>query len=377
MRTQKIVVAILCFFLCQQVFAEKESNPIFQSTLKMLEIPVPNSDAGADTENDMKPYDETIPGTDQKFKMIPIPGGKFVLGGKRSDERKETEVEIGKETPTFEIEIKPFWIEEHETTWKEFSQYALKWLRTANAANPSAKNDERAINADAMACPTNPWDISSISYDNSSKDNFPASGMTQYCAAAYCKWLTQKTGRYYRLPTEAEWEYACRAGSVTDYSFGDDADELENFAWFFDNCDEGYKRIKGKKPNNFGLYDMHGNVAEWVIAQYSADSYDKLSKGLFPLNVIPAKGEFGQIARGGSSDHEAEECLSSTRIVFVKNWKEQDPQFPKSIWWVTNAPFVGFRVVRPLDPPKTDAEAALFDPNPETWKEYSELNTRE
>ena len=103
------------------------------------------------------------------------------------------------------------------------------------------------------------------------KENFPAISMTHYAAVKYCKWLTAKTGHFYRLATEAEWEYACRAGSNTRYSFGDDESKLGDYAWYYGNSDSKYQQVGKKKPNPWGLYDMHGNVAEWVLDAYVTD----------------------------------------------------------------------------------------------------------
>ncbi|HBT77932.1 MAG TPA: sulfatase-modifying factor protein [Planctomycetaceae bacterium] len=318
----------------------------------------------------MKPYTEKIPGTEITFNMVPIPGGKFMLGSPEGEEGR-----LEDEGPQHEIEIQPFWMEEHETTWDEFKMYALKLLRELRSKEK--KLTDRDTLADAFAMPTAPYAISPISYSKSSKPAHPASGMTYYCAQVYCKWLTCLTGRYYRLPTEAEWEYACRAGSKTAYYFGDDADRLDEYAWYFDNVEEGYEKIKQKKPNAWGLYDMHGNVAEWVVDQYAADTYQKRKAGELKTSFVQPKGGFGQIARGGHcDDDEAANLRSARRLRSVQDWKKQDPQYPQSIWWVTDAPFVGFRVLRPLKTP-TPEEAALYEPIPEVWKEYSEQNLRE
>jgi formylglycine-generating enzyme required for sulfatase activity len=182
-------------------------------------------------------------------------------------------------------------------------------------------------------------------------------------AKMYCKWLSAKTGRYYRLPTEAEWEYAARAGSNDAYSFGADPSKLGDYAWFTENSEEKYHKVGKKKPNAWGLYDMHGNVAEWCLDEYVADRYktlsDRAAEGIAnPLN--PVTKRYSQVVRGGAWTDEAPLLRSAARRFSTKDWKMQDPQIPQSIWYHTDADFVGFRVIRPLHPP-TAEEAAKYD----------------
>ena len=378
-------LVVMATFCVGSVYAQELGDEDFRSIhipgIEFLKNPVPAADSEAKTADEMKPYVETITGTEVKFKMLPIPGGKFVMGSPDDEEGRED-----CEGPQIEVEIEPFWMEEHEVTWAEFQQFGQKLLRDSRSGKDLP---EREALVDAMGFPTPAYDISSISYSKSSKLDHPASGMTYYAAQYYCKWLTAATGRYYRLPTEAEWEYACRAGSDTAFSFGDDPDEMEDYGWYFDNADDGYNAVKGKKPNAWGLYDMHGNVAEWVHGLYKEDAYQQYKDGKIASPMIlpefdtamkylmhVANGE-NHVVRGGCCIQFAEECRSASRLISQLDWKEQDPMFPKSIWYYTEAPYVGFRIIRPLNPPKTAEECKLFEPDPQVYEEYKKLNTRD
>ena len=110
----------------------------------------------------------------------------------------------------------------------------------------------------------------------------------------FCERLSKKTGRKYTLPTEAQWEYACRAGSNTKYYFGDSEDELADYAWYYKNSDGETHPVGEKKPNTYGLYDMHGNVWEWCH-----DWYGDYPTGSVTNPLGPSSGST-RVLRGGS-----------------------------------------------------------------------------
>jgi formylglycine-generating enzyme required for sulfatase activity len=156
-------------------------------------------------------------------------------------------------------------------------------------------------------------------------------------------------GKIYRLPTEAEWEYACRAGTKTAYSFGDDPANIGDYAWYVENAEKPRPVCK-KKPNPWGLYDIHGNVAEWCLDHYAANTYKTFAASTPAVGpvVLPDAKEYSYVARGGSWDDDADRLRSAARKASNPEWSVQDPQRPQSIWWHTDATFVGFRIVRPL-----------------------------
>jgi formylglycine-generating enzyme required for sulfatase activity len=194
------------------------------------------------------------------------------------------------------------------------------------------------------------------------RNGFPAICMTQHAANKYCQWLSAQTGHFYRLPTEAEWEYAARAGTTTAYFFGDDPAQLGEYAWFFENAANfQYSPVGKKKPNPWGLYDIYGNVCEWTLDQYLPDGYQQLAALGSGSKWVPSKTPYPHVARGGHYDDDPEMLRSAARRASEPGWKQQDPQLPKSIWYLTDATWLGFRIVRPLEIPTAEEMFAAWN----------------
>jgi formylglycine-generating enzyme required for sulfatase activity len=300
----------------------------------------------------MVPYTMTIPGSEVTYEMIPIPGGKFKMGSPASEENRGDN-----EGPQFEVTVKPFWMSKYELTWGEYKQYMAMYgvFKEFEAKKIRPLTDDTKI--DAITAPTELYDPS-FTYEFGEEPRLPAVTMTQYSARQYTKWLSGITGHFYRLPSEAEWEYACRAGTDTAYSFGDDPADLDDHGWYYDNSDDVPHEVGQKKPNPFGLYDMHGNVAEWVLDELLDDGYAKFKGGsvtaedalVWPTKLIP------RVIKGGSWEDDAEACRSAARLGSEEeDWKQGDPNLPLSPWWFTDDPTrgIGFRIMRPLDVPAT------------------------
>jgi formylglycine-generating enzyme required for sulfatase activity len=307
----------------------------------VLDVP----DAVAASEAEMKPYTDKLANTQVSFQMLPIKGGKFIMGSPDAEKGHNAD-----EGPQHEVEVSSYWMGKYEVSWDEYEifMFNLDIARRSVTKEPPSVLDKAA---DALSRPTKPYTDMTFGMG---KEGYPAICMTQYAAKKYCEWLSAKTGRFYRLPTEAEWEYACRAGTKTAYSFGDSADKLGDYAWYYGNSNETTHPIGKKKPNPWGLYDIHGNVAEWCADQYAADFYQKLAGKLAvnPLNV-PKLVE-PCVVRGGSWDDDPAALRGAARRGSSPDWKQQDPQLPQSVWYYTDALFVGFRVVRPLQEPTED-----------------------
>jgi formylglycine-generating enzyme required for sulfatase activity len=349
--------------LCLVVLTIQSS--VFAQLAKPEPIKVP--DATATSAAEMKNYTEPLEHTSYRLEMVPIPGGKFVMGSPASEPDRGED-----EGPQHEVEISPFWMSKYEVTWNQYEVWGEKVdaLRRAAYNKPATSRDKVA---DSVTRPTPPY--TDMSFGMGRESN-PAICMTQHAARMYCVWLSAKTGRYYRLPTEAEWEYACRAGTNTAWSFGNDSSTLGEHAWFADNSDGKYHPVGKKTPNPWGLYDMHGNVAEWVLDQYAADSYAKSEgKSVDPL-VVPLT-EYPRAVRGGGWDDPANMLRSAVREGSNLDWKQQDPQIPQSIWYFTDALGVGFRVVRPLTEPSEEEKAAKWDKSEPPQKDPEEGPTLE
>jgi formylglycine-generating enzyme required for sulfatase activity len=293
----------------------------------------------------MEKYTETIPGSELKFEMLPIPGGTFTLGSPAGEEKRGKD-----EGPAVSVQIAPFWMGKCEVTWEEFDEYAfsLDISRKRREGVDLTKQAPTEAAADAVTRSTKPY--ADMTFGFGSRGN-PAICMTHHAAMEYTRWLSAKTGKPYRLPTEAEWEYACRAGTTTAYSFGDSTEEMGEYAWYVENAEKPMP-VGMKKPNPWGLHDMHGNVAEWCIDFYKPDAYAEFAKMAQPVKgpvMLPTPKEYPYVARGGSWDDDADRLRSAARTVSNPEWSVQDPISPKSIWWHTDATGVGFRLVRPLE----------------------------
>jgi formylglycine-generating enzyme required for sulfatase activity len=305
--------------------------------------------AAAKTEAEMQPYSTNILGSDVSYDMVPIKAGKYKMGSPDNEEGRKPD-----EGPQHDVEIGAFWMGKHEVTWNEFELFMYP---NEEKKTRESKNVDPTINTltDATTRPTQPYVEMSFGMG---KEGFPAISMTQHAANKYCQWLSAKTGHFYRLPTEAEWEYAARAGTTTKYFWGDAADPktVSEYCWWQNNSDFKYQKVGKKKPNPWGLYDILGNVIEWTLDGYDPEFYKK-SPVSNPWNK--ATKPYPHSARGGSWDDDAGKLRVAARRASNADWKIQDPQLPKSIWYHTDAQFLGFRIVRPLKVP-TAAEAQAY-----------------
>ena len=335
----------------------------------------------------MVPYTATIPGTNVTFEMLPVPGGVVRLGPPqgKTDDDKPTDDGYGVSRPLL-VQVDPFWIGKHEVTWAEYRRFMVlndsfaKIQQLRQLASPESDQQATvaavvkplkalwaAIHAepnfvDGVTSPT-PLYYPDVTYESGEAPELPAVSMTQYAARQYTKWLSRISQIEHRLPSEAEWEYAARAG--TDKRPND----LVKHAWHDENADYAAHHVGKLAPNAWGLHDTLGNAAEWVLDGLPDGLPDGPPDGLAdgpakraadptsePIPVATATrwptGTYPHIAKGGYWDAAAEHCRVAGRLLSSSDWKENDPNLPKSPWWFSDEPAfgVGFRVLRPLRP---------------------------
>jgi formylglycine-generating enzyme required for sulfatase activity len=263
----------------------------------------------------------------------------------------------------------------YEVTWSEYHAFMKLYdLFKARDQAVEVTDDNRA---DAFTVPTPLYDPS-FTYSLGEDPRHPAVTMSQYAAKQYTKWISLSTQRFYRLPSEAEWEYACRAGRTGRFSFESDGNAaahadgnlLAEFAWYFDNSEDACHEVGTKKPNAWDLCDMHGNVGEMVLDQYTPDGYKLLQAGHAASAIRWPTKLFGRVIRGGGWDSDPEDLRCAARTA-TEDWRTEDPNLPKSPWWFTDeqAQCVGFRVVRPLDAPAASERARYWDADVEYLQE--------
>jgi len=304
-------------------------------------------------------FTEKIPGSTISFNMVAISGGKFKIGSPENEPYRRPD-----EGPVKEVEISPFFMAEVEVSWDEFLVFYSqtggegRTSDTKSAVTAEAKGANVSGEVDAISGPTPPYGQPD---QNWGLGNRPAITMRYATAETYCKWLSQKTGKKYRLPTEAEWEYAARGGSQNPYFFegdpkkyskdrfwnklfGADTTNIARYVIYSGNSLAKTHLPSEVKPNPFGLKNMLGNVGEFCSDWYSPDAYSNLTDGVRDPKGPVAGTE--KVVRGGSFKSEPAEVRCATRdYTQDEAWMRTDPQIPKSIWWYSDCNMVGFRVV--------------------------------
>ena len=266
-----------------------------------------------------------IPGTSVTIVFVALPGGTLDL-----------------EPSGASVILSPFSISETEVTHESFRIFQDRENDTPQAARED-------WDADAVSRPSPPY--LDFTYGMGTRGGYPQVNTTQQAALRFCAWLYAKTGRFFRLPTEAEWEYACLAGGENGST------EPEN-AWLYENAEETYHLTGQLQPNAWGLYDMLGNVSEWTLDEYVEDYAEEVAGQTDPW--IRPDGKHSRTVRGGSFDTYREAAGCRVREKSSPRWQARDPQIPKSKWWNVDSPFLGFRLVSPATQPSPEEVSAFF-----------------
>jgi sulfatase modifying factor 1 len=298
-------------------------------------------------------FTEKIPGSNVSFEMVALPGGTYNMGSPESEQLRKPD-----EGPVRKVTVSKFWIAKTEVTWDEY----LAFFRATGSQGRTEGQVIVKKNVDAISGATPPWGAPDQGWGKGSR---PAITMSWHAASVYCQWLSKVTGKKYRLPTEAEWEYACRGGTETPYFFegspkdytsegffkkifGADTSIIASKVVYKQNSLAKTQEPSKVKANPFGLLNMSGNVAEFCLDIYSPDTYK--ADTVAAVNPRgPVKG-YEHVIRGGSFKSDAKDVRSAARdFTKTKAWLVTDPQLPKSIWWYSDCIDVGFRVVLETD----------------------------
>ncbi len=303
----------------------------------------------------LKDFTEMIPNTTISFNMKAIPGGTFEIGSPPDEQLRDPD-----EGPQKNVKLSPFFMAEVEVTWDEYLAFY-----TATAAEGRSTDTEGArtkADVDAISGPTPPYGQPDQNWGLGKR---PAITMSFHSAETYCKWLSQVTGKTYRLPTEAEWEYAVRGETQTPFFFegrpkdftekgffqklfGEESDIINQYVIYAGNSEAKTEEPEAVEPNPFGLKNMLGNANEYCSDWYAENAYELLQDGAVNPKG-PATGE-EHVIRGGSFKSPVGEVRSAARdYTKTKAWLKTDPQMPKSIWWLSDCNCISFRVVCEFD----------------------------
>jgi len=305
--------------------------------------------------NGFNSFTEYIPGSNVSFEMQAIPGGSFQMGSPEDEPFRNED-----EGPILEVSVTSFFMAKIEVSWDEYLTFFKQTgslIKTTDAYNP----DQGEV--DGISGPTPPYGAPDQGWG---KGKMPAITMTHQAAEVYCQWLSEITGKNYRLPTEAEWEYAARGGTSSPYFFegdprryvnkglrnklfGVDTTGINSYITYMENS-----RARSAGPdqvieNPFGLVNMLGNVSELCADWYAEDAYAQYPEGIQDNPVGPSSGE-EHVIRGGSYREDAANVRCASRgYTETEAWMNTDPQIPKSVWWYSDCFHVGFRVVCEYD----------------------------
>jgi formylglycine-generating enzyme len=303
-------------------------------------------------------YREQIPNSTVSFNMLTIPGGTFMMGSP-PDESFRSE----NEGPVRQVEISPFFMAEVEVTWDEYLAFYAQTASEGRSSDTKAMRAGSEKNVDAISGATPPYGQPDQGWGMGQR---PAISITYHAAETYCRWLSQVTGKTYRLPTEAEWEYACRAGTQTPYFFEGDPEKFQKtglrarlsrndtavintYVIYKGNSASKTQPPEKVKANPFGLKNMLGNVAEFCSDWYQEVIFSSYNNESVKDPRGPENGS-EHVIRGGSFRDLAGRVRSAVRdYTRTDDWLKTDPQIPKSIWWYSDCFNVGFRVVCEFD----------------------------